>query len=189
MFGHFRAFASATGDSFWTTAIDRAYLLSTLMQTVFSPGVGLMPDFIVSTDTANPAPSPGMMGDGNYNENKYWWNACRNPWRFASDYVISGDTRIKQVTQRLVDFFLKSSGGDPIGIGTGYNLDGTMVTGGQSPAYHGPICAGACIDAQYQSFADALWTWNAKNLTTGYYDSEIQLLSLAVASGNWWSPA
>ena len=188
MIGHFRAFAKVTGDAFWNTAIDRAYSLTDLMQTSFSAGVGLMPDFIVATDTASPYPSPGYMGDGNANENKYWWNACRNPWRFASDYVLSGDARIKTVTQRLVDFFLHSSGGDPMGIGTGYNLDGTMVTGGQSPAYHGPICAGACIDAQYQSFADTLWSWNAKNLTTGYYDSEIQLLSLTVASGNWWSP-
>jgi hypothetical protein len=189
MTGHFRAFAKATGDTFWNTAIDRAYFLSNLMQTVYSGGVGLMPDFIVGTDTANPYPSPGFMGDGNANENKYWWNACRNPWRFASDYVLSGDARIKTITQRLVDFFQRSSGGDPMGIGTGYNLDGSMVTGGQSPAYHAPICAGACIDAQYQGFADALWNWNAKNLTTGYYDSEIQLLALAVASGNWWNPA
>jgi len=62
------------------------------------------------------------------------------------------------------------------------------VTGGDSPAYHGPICAGACIDAQYQPFLDALWNWNATHLTTGYYDCELQLLSLVVASGNWWSP-
>ncbi|HUR87661.1 MAG TPA: glycosyl hydrolase family 8 [Ramlibacter sp.] len=187
MIGHFRAFARATGDSFWNTAVDRAVYLSNLMQTVYSPGVGLMPDFIVNTDTATPIPSPGFMGDGNANENKFWWNACRNPWRFASDYVLSGDARVKTITQRFVDFFQKSSGGDPVAIGTGYNLDGSMVTGGQSPAYHGPICAGACIDARYQGFADTLWTWNAKNLTTGYYDSEIQLLSMVVASGNWWT--
>jgi hypothetical protein len=189
MIGHFRAFAAATGDSFWNTAIDRAYYLSNLMQTVYSPGAGLMPDFIVATDTAAPIPSPGFMGDGNDNENKFWWNACRNPWRFASDYVLSGDARWKQINGRIVDFFLKSSGGDPVQIGTGYNLDGSMVTGGNSPAYHGPICAGACIDAKYQSFADAMWNWNARNLTTGYYDGEIQLLSMVVASGNWWTTA
>ncbi|HEY8049233.1 MAG TPA: glycosyl hydrolase family 8 [Ramlibacter sp.] len=189
MFGHFRAFANATGDAFWNTAIDRAYFLANLMQTAFSPNAGLMPDFIVNTNTAAPIPSPGYMGDGDAYENDYWWNACRNPWRFASDYVLSGDGRVKAITQRLVDFFVRSSGGDPMAIGTGYSLDGTMLTGGQSPAYHGPICAGACIDAQYQQFADTLWNWNAKNLTTGYYDSEIQLLSLTVASGNWWTPA
>jgi hypothetical protein len=186
MIGHFRAFAAATGDSFWNLAIDRAYVLATLMQTTFS-SAGLMPDFIVHTDTAAPIPSPGYMGDGNANENKYWWNACRNPWRFSSDYLLSGDTRWKTVTGRMIDFFKSSSGGDPINIGTGYNLDGTMATGGNSPAYHGPICAGACIDAQYRTFLDAMWNWNANHLITGYYDGELQLLSLVVASGNWWS--
>jgi hypothetical protein len=187
MIGHFRAFAKATGDSFWNTAIDRAYALSTLMQTVFSPTAGLMPDFIVNTDTASPIPSPGLMGDGNYNEDRYWWNACRNPWRFASDYLLSGDTRWKTVTGKMIDFFKSSSGGDPVNIGTGYFLNGTMATGGNSPAYHGPICAGACVDAQYRTFLDAMWTWNTGHLITGYYDGELQLLSMVVASGNWWS--
>ncbi|MEJ6021035.1 glycosyl hydrolase family 8 [Ramlibacter sp. PS4R-6] len=188
MVGHFRAFAKATGDSFWNTAIDRSYALATLMQTTFS-SAGLMPDFIVGTDTATPIPSPGFRGDGNANEDRYWWNACRNPWRFSSDYLLSGDARWKTVTARMIDFFRSSSGGDPMNIGTGYYLNGTMATGGQSPAYHGPICAGACIDAQYRPFLDAMWTWNAKNLITGYYDGELQLLSLVVASGNWWSTA
>ena len=189
MIGHFRAFAAATGDTFWNTAVDRAYQLSDMMQSQYSAGVGLMPDFIVATNTTSPYPSPGYMGDGNANEDKYWWNACRNPWRFSSDYLLSGDARWKTVTQRIVDFFHKqAAAGDVTVIGTGYTLAGAMVTGGNSPAYHGPICAGACIDAQYQSFVDALWNWNASHLTTGYYDGELQLLSMVVASGNWWSP-
>jgi hypothetical protein len=189
MVGHFRAFAAATGDSFWTMAIDRAYQLADRMQNVFSAGTGLIPDFVVGTDTAAPYPSPGLMGDGNYNEDRFWWNACRDPWRFAADYLLSGDARWKTVTGRMIDFFQSSSGGDPMQVGTGYLLNGTLATGGQSPAYHAPICAGACIDAKYQGFVDAMWNWNAGHLTTGYYDGEIQLLSMVVASGNWWSVA
>lgn len=191
MVGHFRAFAAVTGDRFWHTAITRAFELSDRMQTVYSPGVGLMPDFIVATDTAAPHPSRGFKGDGNEHEGKYWWNACRNPWRFASDYLLSNDIRWKTVTARMIDFFraeVASKGGDITAIGTGYTLAGVQVTGGDSGAFHGPICAGACIDAKYQPFLDPLWNWNAKNLTRGYYDTEIQLLSMVVASGNWWSP-
>ncbi len=191
MIGHFRAYQAATGDTFWTRAVDRSYDLCERMQTVYSPGVGLIPDFIVKTDTSTPIPSPGMMGDFNMNEDKYWWNACRNPWRFASDYLLSGDTRWKTVTGRMMDFFQAEatrSGGDVTAIGTGYTLAGHQVTGGDSPAYHGPICAGACIDPKYQGFLDALWNWNASHQTTGYYDGEIQLLSMVVASGNWWTP-
>jgi hypothetical protein len=189
MIGHFRAFQKATGDALWNTAIDRAYQLSDRMQTVYSAGVGLMPDFIVGTDTTSPYPSPGGMGDGNMDEDKYWWNACRNPWRYSSDYLLSGDTRWKTITARMIDFFQKSSGGDPTQIGTGYTLAGAKAAGGNSGAYHGPVCAGACVDSRFQGFLDTMWNWNAKNLTTGYYDSEIQLLSLVVASGNWWTTA
>jgi hypothetical protein len=35
---------------------------------------------------------------------------------------------------------------------------------------------------------DALWNWNVNRLTTGYYAAELQLLSMVVASGNWWTP-
>ena len=35
----------------------------------------------------------------------------------------------------------------------------------------------------------AMWTWNANHMTQGYYDGELQLLSMVVASGNWWSTA
>ena len=146
-----------------------------------------MPDFIVHTDTGTPIPSPGFMGDGNANEDRYWWNACRNPWRFSSDYLLSGDTRWKTVTSRMIDFFQSRAASDVTQIGTGYFLNGTMATGGNSPAYHGPLCAGALVDASYQSFADALWNWNVSHFTTGYYDAEIQLLSMVVASGNWWT--
>jgi hypothetical protein len=188
MLGHFRAFATATGDKFWEKAIDRSIKLSDRAQTSLS-SAGLMPDFLVNADSEEAVSSPGYMGDGNDKEGFYWWNACRNPWRFASDYLLSGDARALVLTARLVDFFAKASGGDPVNIGTGYALDGTQLTGGNSPAYTAPICAGACVDARFQAFVDATWAWNVSHLTTGYYDSEIQLLSMAVASGNWWSTA
>jgi hypothetical protein len=189
MIGHFRAFKAATGDVLWDAAVDRSFFLLDYMQTVYSPGVGLMPDFVMHTDTPTPCPSTGYIGDGNANEGYFWWNACRNPWRYSSDYLLSGDTRFAQVTSRMIQFFESSSGGDPTQIGTGYSLSGQKLTGGNSPAYHGPICAGACVDARFQGFLDQMWNWNANNLTTGYYDGEIQLLSMVVASGNWWTPA
>ncbi len=188
MVGHFRAFEAVTGEQLWGRAVDRAYQLADKMQKNFSPGVGLLPDFVMDTD-GDAAPSSGYLGDGNDKEGLFWWNACRSPWRFASDYVLSGDARFAELTGRMIDFFQGASGGDPVNIGTGYALDGSQLTGGNSPAYLAPLCAGACVDARFQPFLDALWHWNASHLTTGYYDGEIQLLSLAVASGNWWTPA
>jgi hypothetical protein len=193
MIGHFRSFAAATGDAFWSkTAIDRAYYLADYTQRTHSPSAGLFPDFIIKAETNAPIPSTGGWGygDGNTNANLYYWNACRNPWRFATDYVVSGDTRWKTVTSRLVDFFnnkFASSGDIMAAIDCGYNLSGGVISGGDSAAFIAPIMLGGCVDAKYQKFVDAAWNWNAAHLTTGYYDSEIQLLSMVVASGNWWT--
>src|SRR5437868_3873948 len=111
--------------------------------------------------------------------------ACRTRARRASRTSCSG------TCARIVNFFqgqVNAAGGDVMAIGTGYDLAGNKLTGGNSAAYHAPIMLGACIDSSYQGFVDAMWNWNASHLTTGYYDSEIQLLSMVVASGNWWSP-
>jgi len=189
MIGHFRAFKAATGDTLWDLAVDRAYTLLDRMQTVYSPGKGLMPDFIVGTDTATPYPSPGYMGDGNNMEGYFYWNGCRNPWRLGTDYVLSGDTRFATVCGRLMDFFQSASGGNAGAISCGYKLDGTVLGAFADPSFIAPAAVGAMVDARFQGLLDSAWSWNLAHLQTGYYASEIQLLSMVVASGNWWTPA
>jgi endo-1,4-beta-D-glucanase Y len=188
MITHFRAFKRATGDSLWDAAVDKAYYLLNLMQTTYAPGTGLMPDFIMNTASANPEPSTGYIGDGNAMEGFFYWNGCRNPWRLGSDYVTSGDARFATICGRLLDFLKSASGGDASKIASGYKLDGTVLGPYPDSSFIGPAAVGAMVDARFQGFLDACWQWNASNLTTGYYDSELQLLSMVVASGNWWNP-
>jgi hypothetical protein len=188
MITHFRAFKRATGDALWDQAVEKAYYLLDTMQTVFAPATGLMPDFVMNTSSGSPVPSTGYIGDGNAMEGFYYWNGCRNPWRLGCDYVTSGDTRFATICGRLLDFFKASSGGNPAQIASGYKLDGTVLGAFPDGAFIGPAAVGAMVDARFQGFLDALWQWNASNLTTGYYDSELQFLSMIVASGNWWNP-
>lgn len=188
MITHFKAFKRATGDAFWDLAVNKSFELLNLMQSKFAPNTGLIPDFIVNTHTT-PIPSPGFMGDGNLLEDDYAYNACRLPWRLASDYVTSGDERSKTVTVKLTDFFNRATGGNPANFSGGYTLDGTPLSPGYaSPLFIGPVIAGAMVDAKYQPFLNSLWTYSGNNLARGYYANEVQLLSLIVASGNWWNP-
>jgi hypothetical protein len=189
MTGHFRAFKRATGDALWDRAIDRSYALVDRMQNVYSPSAGLMPDFIVKTDTAAPEPSPGFMGDFVATEGDYYANAQRNPWRWGTDYVTSGDARWKNVCNKLVSFVRQDCGGNPGSIAAGYHLNGGAMDRSYSPeGMIGPMLCGAMVDAGFQDFLNALWNWNSSNFTTDYYDSELQLLPMIVASGNWWNP-
>lgn len=188
MITHFKAFRRATGDPFWDRASDKGFKLLDLMQTRFSRETGLIPDFIVQTHTKSPTPSPGYVADGNPNEGYYYWNACRLPWRLASDYVTSGDARSKVITTRMIEFFYRSSKGDPSLITAGYKLDGTPLSNYAAPAFIGPVTAGALVDIRFQRFLNKLWSYSSANPARGYYETELQLLSLIVASGNWWNP-
>jgi endo-1,4-beta-D-glucanase Y len=190
MITHFKAFKRATGDAFWDLAVDKAFSLLDVMQTRFAPATGLIPDFIINTASANPEPSTGYIGDGNANEGFYYWNACRIPMRLSADYVTTGDTRSKVITGKMMDFFQRSSGGNPASIRPGYKLDGTALpnTNYSSQAFIGPATAGAMVDARFQPFLNSLWSYSSANMSHGYYDTELQLLSLIVASGNWWNP-
>ena len=189
MIGHFRAFKIATGDAFWETAISRSYALIDLMQTVHSSNAGLTPDFIIRTDTANPIPSPGFYGDYTDTEGFYFANAQRNPLRWGTDYVFSGDVRWKNATGKIVDFFIRDTNGVPNNMKIGYRLNGSSM-GNMWPAT-GLVSGGmvgGLTDAKYQNWVNASWTWSANAFTPEYYSAELILLAMLVASGNWWTP-
>jgi endo-1,4-beta-D-glucanase Y len=187
MIGHFKAFKRATGDVFWDAASDKAFYLFNTIQANYASSTGLIPDFIINTGS-NPAPSTGYIGDGNDKEGYYWWNACRIPWRLATDYVTSGDARTKTVLTKMMTFFNNSTGSNPAGIMSGYALNGTALATYANASFIGPATAGAMVDAKFQPFLNNLWTYSAANPSNGYYDNELQFLSLVVASGNWWNP-
>jgi endoglucanase len=192
MIGHFKAFRRATGDAFWDTAVDKAFYLMDVMQTRYAPNTGLIPDFVVNTGSGNPIPSPGYIGDNNAFEGFYYWNACRIPWRLASDYVTSGDPRSKNVTAKMMDFFVRDTGGKLQNIREGYRLDGSALIpenlDWNPPSFVAPAMAGAMVDSRFQNALNGAWSYTAASPATVYYDNEIQLLSMMVASGNWWNP-
>ena len=169
--------------------MDRAYKLVDRMQTVYSPNAGLIPDFVINTDTEDAEPSHGYIGDGTPTEGFFTSNAQRDPWRFGTDYLLSGDERWKTVCNKMVGFLKRDSGGDPTRIGAGYHLDGTPMDRSYPPrGVIGPLVVGAMVDGQHQDFLNTLWAWNSSHFTTDYYDSELQLIPMIVASGNWWNP-
>jgi|GEM_PF-6236638 len=52
----------------------------------------------------------------------------------------------------------------------------------------GPLMVGSMVDPAHQAFLDLLFDKNVSAFSTSYYVSELQLLPLIIASGNWWRP-
>ncbi|PPF89752.1 chitosanase [Subtercola sp. Z020] len=65
MTDHFLAFQTATGDPFWGEVITATDALITTVRQRYAPDTGLLPDFIVSTNTT-PKPAPAGFQEGEF---------------------------------------------------------------------------------------------------------------------------
>ncbi|MEV4946372.1 glycosyl hydrolase family 8 [Streptomyces sp. NPDC053755] len=188
MVDHFRAFRAATGDAAWDTIRTAHQTQIASLQSMYAPNTGLLPDFVVNTDTS-PKPAPGQVLE-DPNDGAYWWNACRTPWRIADDAVTSGDAKSLAAARKLNNWIKTKTGGDPNRIAMGYRLDGTQISAGSEAAFFAPFAVAAMTDAGSQAWLDALWNkMLATPVDTGsYFSASIQLQVMITASGNHWVP-
>jgi endoglucanase len=185
--GHFRTFATTTGNATWTAVRDRTYQIVAALQAQH-PATGLLPDFVVDPlGTPDPAP-PGFLEGST--DGAYSFNACRDPWRLATDWLVSGDARAKTAVTPINAWIRTTTGNDPSQIGSGYALDGTPIPGTAEPhlAFVAPFAVGAMVDATNQAWLNALWTQIVAAPIDDYYGDTLKLLAMLVLSNNWWAP-
>jgi endo-1,4-beta-D-glucanase Y len=189
MLDHFRSFAKATGEMFWMQSVDGIHTLVGSLQMKYAPVTGLIPDFVVKTDmTAEPAP-PSWPADEGKTTGEYYYNSCRVPWRLATDFVVSGDTRAKTALKKINDWIKMSSMGLPGNIMDGYKLDGTKGSDVTGPdlSFTAPFAVAAITDTD-QMWVDATWASVNRAILELYFGDSIKMLSMIVISGNWWAP-
>jgi hypothetical protein len=191
MLDHFRAFgramSSCSDRSDWSKAVQATYSLINTVQSKFSSTTGLLPDFVVDTNTS---PVPALP---NYLENdtdgEYSWNSCRVPWHIATDYIVSGDSRAKSLLGLMNGWIMGATNKDPSQIMSGYALSGDPLTcqgaaPGASP-FISPFGVAAMAGTD-QAWLDAIW--KGMSISQGYYGDSITMLCMIVMSGNWWAP-
>jgi len=188
MIDHFRAFRAATGDTAWDTIITAHQNLITNLQSQYAPNTGLLPDFVVDTNTT-PRPAPGQVLE-DPNDGKYWWNSCRTPWRIGTDAITSGNSASLASARKINTWVKAKTGGNPNSIAVGYTLSGTAISSGSEPAFFAPFAVAATTDSGSQAWLDALWSKmvNTSFTSTDYYSTSIQLQVMIIVSGNYWLP-
>jgi endoglucanase len=186
---HFRAFLQASDNSDWNLVIDKCYNLISIIQNVHSAASGLMPDFIINTNST-PVPAGRNYLEDIY-DGDYYYNACRFPWRIGTDYLISGDSRAKAALNKINSWLISSTSGNINKISNGYRLNGTPVYNWNDATFLGPFTVGAMADITNQSWLNKLYQELITNndLQDGdYYSNTLKLLSMIVISGNYWNP-
>jgi len=187
---HFKAFAAATGVDRWDAVSDRSYDLIAVLQDEYAPDTGLLPDFAVGADGASPAPAPaGYLESAD--DGAYSYNACRAPWRLATDVLLSGDERALTAVRAMNAWVRAETGDDPSRIRAGYALDGTPLADFSSMAFTAPFAVAAMVEPSEgtnQPWLDAVWDAMLAAEPDGYYEDTLQLLAMLVVSDNWWAP-
>ncbi|MGM0462285.1 MAG: glycosyl hydrolase family 8 [Fibrobacterota bacterium] len=185
MTAHMRAYHWATDDPFWLEAADTVYSIVDAVTRNYSPETGLMPDFVAGAD---PYPDSEGGGTGENNAEYYDWNACRYPWRIATDYAHFGTPEAKEAVSKILDWLIPATNGDPSAMVAGYSLDGAALTDRVSIGFQAPAGLAATVDKKYQEYLDASWEVMRESTWSGVYVTAINLLSMMVVSGNWWNP-
>ena len=187
---NFKAFEQATGDKRWDNVINNSYKLFSFMQDKYSPDAGLVPDFIVHLNkNAQPAPRRYLESpyDGYYN-----YNACRVPWRIATDYLLTGDPRSKAFVQKINHWIRETTNNNTYNLSAGYTLEGNDIHGRyfEALSFITPFAVSAMVDQNNQQWLNHVWdyTMQFKLKDFDYYDNTIKMLNLIIISGNYWAP-
>ena len=184
MTGHFRAFNKATNDNFWLEAVDTIYKV--LLPQSSNSTTGLIPCFV----TGSPAvPDPTGGGTGESNAEHYWYNACRDPWRLATDYLHHGTLAAKDQINKISSWLKTSTSSNVNNIRAGYKLDGTQLVTYSGLEFVAPFTSGLIADPANQTYLNSAYD-RTVNMTANpnVYAAAIQLLNMLLISGNWWAP-
>jgi endo-1,4-beta-D-glucanase Y len=194
---HIRAFRQATGDSTWDSVLNNNYRVFHYLQDTYSPDAGLVPDFIrhIRLDEMSATPAQPNYLESKY-DGAYNFNACRVPWRIATDYLISGDKRAARFLSRVNPWIHTTTNGNPDNISAGYSLAGEDLP----HRYYEALCficpfAVAAManpdNPENQQWLNKLWNYivGFKMKDFDYYDNTIKMIDLIILSGNYWAPS
>ncbi len=109
-----------TDNKTWNKVLDNNYQLFTYLQNAYSKEIGLVPDFIQNINT-KPRPAKKFYLESKY-DGMYNYNACRVPWRVATDYIVNGDKRAKLFVDPINKWIRQTTENNPDNISAGYTL-------------------------------------------------------------------
>lgn len=185
MLNHLKAFQKATGDTRWTSVVDKTYTIINSIYGSYSPNTGLLPDFVVkSGSNYQPAAPKFLEGD---RDGEYYYNSSRTPWRITTDYLMTGDNRALSQLNKMNSFIKSTTSSNPANVRAGYNLSGSSTVTWNSGAFYAPFGVSAMTSSSNQSWLNSVWNYTVNASAEGYYEESIKLFSMIVMSGNWWT--
>ncbi|WP_051313482.1 glycosyl hydrolase family 8 [Sporocytophaga myxococcoides] len=146
----------------------------------------------LATNWCTPAgpPSGSCSGSGTAPD-KFGFDACRAPWRQATNYIWFGSSGMQTIINRQADLWIGKGGAGTVQGGDNMNHDGSG-SGYHNSAFVGMVGAmslGASNTTNHQNFCNAMYSENKNNsLAPNYFSKILQMIGLFVQTGNFWNP-
>ncbi len=186
----FRAFGATARAAKWAKVVKASQRVITTLQKNHSPKTGLLPDFIQPVSVTNHTPRPA---DENFLEgfedDDYYYNAGRDPWRIGMDALVTGDPTSLAQVRKISRWARAETGGDPHKFRAGYELNGTPLDGSNffSTFFVSPLGVAAMTMPSQQAWLNDIYD-SVRSEYDDYYADTVTLLCLLVMTGNFWDP-
>ena len=184
MLSHFRAFYRVTKDKKWLKAIRACQKALLKIQRLSQNKTELVSDFVV-IDKHGYYPAPRKFLEEE--DNSYYYNACRVPFRVGLDALLNNDKISRYIALKMTEWIYKSSSKNPVNIKSGYRLDGSVIGNYFSTAFVAPFGVSSKLDPKYQSYLNSLYN-KIKNNHENYYEDSLNLISQLIMIDAFWDP-
>ncbi len=184
MLSHFRAFYRFTKDKRWLKVIESTQRALMAIQNAANNHTKLVSDFIYHDKQGYHPTKRKFLEE---EDDSYYYNACRVPWRVGLDALLNDDMTSRKIASDMLQWIGKESGYNPEKMMSGYHLGGKVIGGDYTTAaFVAPFGVAAKLNhnqAFFDAIYDAIWQRHEN-----YFEDSINLLSQLVMIGAFWDP-
>jgi endo-1,4-beta-D-glucanase Y len=175
---YYRQFAGqvAAQTSLWNSAASSSY---TVLNADVNTTTGLVSNWCDNNGT------PNSCNGGN--NAWYGYDACRNPWRMATDVLWYGTSAAQTNFCNKIAAYVQGKGATSVGG----DISQSGGTGSHYPTFISTFAAGICgATSTYQTIMNQMYTETVAKSDNppAYFGNTLRCIGLFVMSGNFWKP-
>lgn len=172
---YFKQYGEFMNDAtFWNNCADASYIL---LNNNVHPSTGLVSNWSDPNGNSNSCNGP----------DEYGWDACRNPWRMATDIAWYDDPNAKAICNNMANYVQ--------GIGAS-SIAGPVAQSGGTGSYHAATFVSTFAlgvmgaNSSYQGLLNQMYTETVSVTDTPpwYFGNTLRCISLFTMTGNFWNP-
>jgi len=176
---YYPMFAQYSDNNGWNSVLNKSLQILDTASTLYS--TGLIGDWSNQYGGDPSGECAGRPVD-------YGYDACRIPWRCGLDYLWNGRNESKLICSKIIDWTLVAPiSGNAGNIFDEYYKNGTQKGNNKNNPIIACLQTGAMV-TNHQNWLNQIYTENLSREDEWFFNRTLKVISLFVATGNFWQP-